>query len=483
MDTKIKPEILIVDDEADIRGLIKGILEDEGYATRQASQSRSALEAVAESVPDLIILDIWLQNSAHDGLQILEALKKDHPYLPILMISGHGTIETAVAAIKQGAYDFIEKPFKSDRLLLLIERALEAARLRRENESLRNLANGPADLRGGTAIINNLRHNISRVAQTSSRILLTGEAGTGKNIAARMIHNLSARRHGPFIALNCAVLRPEKLERELFGSEEEGEESRGVFEQAHEGTLFLDEVADMPLETQTKIVRVLQEQRFMRLGGKEVIEVDVRIVASTNRDLEKLVQEGKFRQDLFYRLNVVPLAMPALREHPEDVQELVTFFAEHYSRQSGIPACSFSDAAIAALQAADWPGNVRQLRNIVERMMIMHGGKDHILPEELPAEISRNRAYNNLIGDGQGSDSAPVSDFISVPLREAREIFERDYLASQIRRFGGNISRTAQFVGMERSALHRKLKQLGLSTGLKSVEDEADDAAALRKSA
>lgn len=470
-------EILIVDDEADIRTLIQGILEDEGYKTRQAGNSKHAYERLSERIPDLVILDIWLQFSDHDGLKILENIKEQHPLLPVVMISGHGTIETAVNAIRHGAYDFVEKPFKADRLLLMIERALESARLKKENERLRAKADGPMELVGQSPVLTNLRTSLTRVAQTSSRVLLTGEPGTGKDIAARLIHRLSQRADGPFTVLNCATMRPERLEMELFGNESGvmGEGARaGVLEQAHQGTLFLDEVADMPLETQGKIVRVLQEQKFQRLGGKDMVEADVRIIASTNRNLEESIAAGNFRQDLYYRLNVVPLEMPPLRKHPEDIPDIVDYFVRSYSSQSGLPPLRFSDAALAVLQSSNWPGNVRQLRNVVERIMIMASGSisDGIIDSKhLPAEILGVKPAGESGDDATATESS--KELMTVPLREAREIFERDYLVSQLRRFGGNISKTAQFVGMERAALHRKLKQLGISTtGKQNEQDE-----------
>jgi two-component system nitrogen regulation response regulator NtrX len=465
-------DILIVDDESDIREIIQGILEDEGYVTRQAANSDQVYAQLETRLPDLLVLDIWLQNSAHDGLQILETVKAKHPQLPVVMISGHGTIETAVSALKMGAYDFIEKPFKSDRLLLLMERALETASLRRENETLKQKAQGPSDLVGESPVMANMRQTLARIAASNSRVLITGEAGTGKDIAARTIHKLSRRANGPFVVLNCAIMHPERLESELFGTEGEAV-TAGVLERADTGTLLLDEVADMPLETQGKIVRVLQEQRFHRVGGQTPVEVDVRILASSNRDLQKHMEEGHLRQDLYYRLNVVPVQMPPLRERPQDIPELAAYFVGLYSEQTGMPPRRISSAAMAIMQAYPWPGNVRQLRNVIEWVMIMAGGEEPVRPDQLPPEL-----IDSSEGNGPQFDAA--GNLMTLPLRDAREMFEKEYLESQIRRFNGNISKTAQFVGMERSALHRKLKQLGIGFS-KSGDTDDDTDAALRR--
>ncbi len=463
-------DILIVDDEADIRGMLQGILQDEGYATRMAANSQQAYAQIKAQAPGLVILDIWLQHSEHDGLEILANIKKEQPDLPVVMISGHGTIETAVSALKKGAYDFIEKPFKTDRLLAMIARALESASLRREVENLRQKMEGPSELVGSSTAMESLRGALERVAQTNSRVFISGEPGTGKDIAARSIHRLSQRAGGAFMAVNCAILRPERLEIELFGAGADA----GVLEKADGGTLLLDEVADMPLETQAKIVRVLQEQKFQRVGSQAQIEVDVRIIASSNRDIQGLIDSGKFRQDLFYRLNVVPIEMPPLRDHPQDIPHLVPHFARIFSQQSGIQACAFSDSALAAMQAYDWPGNVRQLRNVVEWTMIMGNTAGAVEASQLPAVICAGAA-------GPESGNGTTMNLIAMPLREAREVFERDYLLAQIKRFGGNISKTAQFVEMERSALHRKLKQLGVSDPLR--QNETDDSQDNRKTA
>ncbi|MFN3459614.1 MAG: sigma-54-dependent transcriptional regulator [Oceanibaculum sp.] len=453
-------DILIVDDEADIRQLISDILADEGYRTRMAANSDEAFDAIETRLPHLVIQDIWLQGSRLDGLQSLDRMKHDHPNMPVVMISGHGTIEMAVSSIQRGAYDFIEKPFKTDRLLLQVKRAIEDASLRRENAELR-LRGGPEmELTGTSPAVMNLRQSIEKVAPTGSRVLITGPAGSGKEVVARMVHARSRRNNGPFVVLNCATMHPDRLELELFGSEgdQDGNGGRkiGTFEQAHGGTLLLDEVADMPLETQGKIVRVLQDQTFERLGGRRRVEVDVRVIASTNRDLEQEMQEGRFRQDLYYRLNVVPLRVPSLRERREDVPNLIAYFLARAAEQAGLPVRQISEDVIAALQVYEWPGNVRQLRNLAEWMLIMAPGdaREPIRIENLPPEISATAPAVTRLDKG--------SEIMNLALREARELFEREYLMAQVNRFGGNISKTAAFVGMERSALHRKLKSLGV---------------------
>lgn len=462
-------DILIVDDENDIRKLIKGILEDEGYATRQANNSTKAYEEVASRAPDLIILDIWLQGSEHDGLEILKNVKKNYPNMPVIMISGHGTIETAVTAIKIGAYDFIEKPFKSDRLLLMIERAMEISRLKRENEALKEKRDAPVEMVGSSAPINTVMQSIDKVANANSRVMFTGDSGTGKEVAAKMLHKLSPRRDMPFMALNCAIMHPERLEEELFGVEDSRGVQAGILEQANGGTLLLDEVTDMPLETQAKIVRALQEQKFTRKNGKDPVQVDVRIVSSTARNIPEAIKNGNFREDLYYRLNVVPVKVPTLKQRRDDIPALAAHFIKLYSKQSGQPARELDQSAIMALQGYDWPGNVRQLRNIMEWVMIMGGAiKDPIEKKDLPPEITGE------VASGE-SRTAAMQDYLTYPLREAREAFERDYLDRQLSRFGGNISKTAAYVGMERSALHRKLKTLELSSADKGDSDEASD--------
>jgi two-component system nitrogen regulation response regulator NtrX len=462
-------DILIVDDEADIRMLIGGILADEGYETRGAADSTETLAAIAKRRPTLVILDIWLQGSELDGLQLLAVIKRDHPTLPVVMISGHGNYETTFAAVKLGASDYIEKPFKAENLLMRVEKVVNEARLERENRELRMKLGNDVQLLGTSVAIAGVRQAIGRVAPTSSRVLITGPAGAGKEVVARLLHQQSRRADGPFVVLNCAVMRPERVEIELFGTEAgaEGQGSPatiGTFEQAHGGTLLLDEVCDLPLETQGKMVRVLQEQTFERVGGKTRVSVDVRVIASTNRDLQAEMAEGRFRQDLYYRLSVVPLAVPPLSARREDVPILARHFIERAVELKGLPARAIGDDAMAVLMAYRWPGNVRQLQNVVEWLLIMTPGDagEPIRADMLPADIG--------IIPHETRRSDLDGEILSVPLREARELFERRYLDAQVTRFDGNIARTAAFIGMERSALYRKLRSLGIATGDKSPE-------------
>jgi two-component system, NtrC family, nitrogen regulation response regulator NtrX len=453
-------DILIVDDEADICMLIAGVLRDEGYATREATDSAQALAAIHARQPTLVILDIWLQgNKPLEGIEILKLLRAEMPSVPVVMISGHGTIETAVEAIKIGAYDFIEKPFKSDRLLLVVERAIEAAQLRRENEELKLRAGGDIDFIGTSPGANQVRQQIEKAAPTGSRVLVTGPPGAGKEVIGRLLHLSSRRVKGPFVPVNCATMRPERLEIELFGTEtgtDGGPRKIGTYERAHGGTLFLDEVADMPLETQGKIVRVLQEQTFERIGGTSRVEVDVRVVASSNRDLCDEISAGRFREDLYYRLSVVPIRVPPLRERREDIPLLARHFMTRSSEAARLAPRELGEDAMAALQAYSWPGNVRQLRNVIDWLLIMAPGdaREPIRADMLPSEITA--IAPSVVKWDKGGE------IMTLPLRDAREVFEREYLIAQVTRFGGNISRTAAFVGMERSALHRKLKSLGV---------------------
>jgi two-component system nitrogen regulation response regulator NtrX len=452
-------DIVIVDDEADIRDLVAGILEDEGYATRTARDSDEALIAIQSRRPSLVFLDIWLQGSRLDGLQLLDTVKQEHPELPVVMISGHGNIETAVAAIKHGAYDFIEKPFKADRLVLVANRALETSRLKREVKELKQMAPVPTTLIGRSATISQLRQIIEKVAPTNSRVLIVGPSGSGKELTARTIHTSSGRVSGPFVVINAAAITPERMETELFGVEQSnGSQARkvGALEEAHSGTLFIDEIADMPRDTQNKILRVLVDQTFQRVGGSTKVAVDVRIISSTSSNIEAEVAAGEFREDLYHRLSVVPIRVPPLAERREDIPDLVDYFMEQISQATGLPKRRIGNDAMAVLQSHDWPGNVRQLRNNVERLMILAGGDPDALitATMLPQDVG---SMVPSMPNGNGGEH-----LMGLPLREAREVFEREYLRAQISRFGGNISRTAEFVGMERSALHRKLKALGM---------------------
>src|ERR1700722_572093 len=458
-DRNLSSDILVVDDETDIRLLIKGILNDEGLSVREAGNSDETLNAIKQRKPSLVILDIWLQGSKKDGMEILKDIRVDHPDLPVIMISGHGNIETAVAAIKIGAYDFIEKPFKSDRLILQVQHALDTARLKRENQELKNRTGGDHEIVGKSAAMNQVRQIIERVAPTNSRVMITGPYGVGKETVARNLHSQSRRANGPFVAVNCGASQPDMLDIELFGTENSingAGRKVGAFELAHGGTLYLDEVGDMPPDTQGRVVRVLQEQAFTRVGGNTRVEVDIRVIASSSADPQEEMQLGRIRQDLYYRLSVVPIKIPPLTERREDIPLLAHHFLARAAEVSGMPARVLGDDAMAALQAYAWPGNVRQLRNAMEWILIMATGdtSESIRADMLPPEITSSTP-NVLRWEKSG-------EVMGLPLRDAREMFEREYLLAQVTRFGGNISRTATFVGMERSALHRKLKLLGV---------------------
>lgn len=462
-------DILIVDDEADIRMLISGVLSDEGYQPRVAGDAQTALAEIRARRPSLVILDIWLQGSDMDGIEVLEVIRREHETVPVVMISGHGNIETAVTAIKRGAYDFIEKPFKSGRLLHIVERAIGTARLRREYEDLKQRAGINTELAGESSAIRQIRQAIERVAPTSSRVLISGPGGAGKEVVARLIHEQSRRSGGPFVVFNCGTMLADRVEAELFGVEpsRDGAGKVGALERAHGGTLLLDEVADMPLEIQGKIVRVLQEQSFERVGGQTRVNVDVRVIASSNRDLPAEIATRRFREDLFYRLNVVPIRVPALSERREDIPLLARHFMARAAVVAGLQKRELAEDTCATLQAYDWPGNVRQLSNVIDWLLIMAPGRadEPIRADLLPPEIS---AETPLVPQWERGN-----EIMSLPLREAREIFEREYLRAQVTRFGGNISRTACFVGMERSALHRKLKILRVSNGSRAQKYDA----------
>ncbi|MGQ3486186.1 nitrogen assimilation response regulator NtrX [Roseovarius pacificus] len=453
-------DILIVDDERDIRELIGDILEDEGFGTRLAGNSEDCMTAIAEEVPALLILDIWLKDSQMDGIDILKAVKRDHPEIPVVIISGHGNIEIAVAAIKQGAYDFIEKPFNIDQLLVVIRRGMETSRLRRENQDLRRRETESADMLGASAAFRTLMGQLEKVTKSNGRVMLTGPAGSGKELAARYIHGNSGRADAPFVCVSCASIEPDRMEEVLFGreSEERGLET-GLLEEANGGVIYFDEVADMPLGTQSKILRVLVDQTFLRVGGSDKVEVDLRVISSTSRDLEAEIAADRFRRELYHRLNVVPIAVPSLEERREDIPDLAKHFIALLNGTQGLPLRELGEEAAALLQTMSWPGNVRQLRNVIERVLILGESSGEIRATEIPGETEVPAE------DGRVVLSGAVA---TMPLREAREAFEREYLMTQINRFGGNISRTAEFVGMERSALHRKLKSLGVVTGTKT---------------
>jgi two-component system nitrogen regulation response regulator NtrX len=456
-------DILVVDDEQDIRELVAGVLTDEGYECRTAGDSTRALQAIDERRPSLVLLDVWLHGSAMDGLEVLDAIKAREPNLPVIIFSGHGNIDTAVSAVSRGAMDFIEKPFEAERLLHLVGRATETELLRRENARLREGFAQTDEFTGNSTAINQVRATLKRVASTGSRVMITGPAGSGKEVAARLLHAWSTRADKAFVTVNSARITPERFEQELFGEEADGKLLRaGLLETADGGTLYVDEVSDMPISTQARILRVLTDQSFVRVGGTRQIGVDVRVVSSTARDLEKEIEEKRFREDLFYRLNVVPVAIPSLADRRDDIPPLADHFFTRYAREQGAEAPEVSSEAMAALQAYDWPGNVRQLRNVVERTVILAPRErlKRIEPDMLPEEIN----------GGSNANGNAMSALMGVPLREARENFEREYLRIQIRRFSGNISKTAGFIGMERSALHRKLKLLGMGEREGGVE-------------
>jgi len=449
-------DILIVDDERDIRELVAEILREEGYSTRLAANSDEAMAAVAGDPPMLMILDLWLRDSKLDGIGILMSVKREYPHIPVVIISGHGNIEIAVEAIKKGAYDFIEKPFNTDQLLVVIGRAMETSRLRRENTKLKKRDSGPTEMIGQSPAMKFLRSQLGKVTRSNGRVMLTGPSGSGKEVAARYIHAQSNRAQAAFVTVSCAGIEPEKMEAVLFGQESG---ARGVIpgllEQANGGILYLDEVADMPLGTQSKILRVLTEQTFTRVDGADRVKVDLRVISSTTRDLRAEIGAGTFRQELYDRLNVVPIAVPSLAERREDIPVLARHFIDLLAQTQGLPRRELGEEAETQLQSMNWPGNIRQLRNVIERALILGDSQGAIEARDLMGDSADGEDEGRVVLAG---------GLATLPLREARELFEREYLLTQINRFGGNISRTAAFVGMERSALHRKLKSLGVNT-------------------
>lgn len=453
-------DILIVDDERDIRELISDILEDEGYSTRLAGTSDEAMQQVTSEQPALMILDIWLKDSNMDGIDILKVVKRDYPDVPVVIISGHGNVEIAVAAIKQGAYDFIEKPFNIDQLMVVIRRAMETSRLRHENQALKRQDSKPADMIGQSASFKTLVSQLEKVTKSNGRVMLCGPAGSGKEVAARFIHANSNRANAPFVTVNCAGVEPERMEEVLFGREsaERGVEP-GLLEQANGGVVYFDEVADMPMGTQSKILRVLVDQSFTRVGGSDAQKVDLRVISSTSKDLAVEIEAERFRQELYHRLNVVPIDVPSLEDRREDIPVLAEHFIAEFNESQGLPLRAVSGEAVALMQTMTWPGNVRQLKNLIERVLILGDGNGEIEAKELPGNETPSEDEGRVVLSGA---------LATLPLREAREAFEREYLLTQINRFGGNISRTATFVGMERSALHRKLKSLGVVTSNKA---------------
>ena len=454
-------DILIVDDEKDIRELVSDILIDEGYSTRLAGNSAECLSQVSKNVPSLLILDIWLKDSKMDGIDILKKVKIEHPNMPVVIISGHGNIEIAVSAIKQGAYDFIEKPFNIEQLLVVVRRAMETSSLRRENKELKQKDTIDFQLIGKSNVFRNFLSSLEKVSKTNSRVLISGAPGSGKEVASRFIHANSKQSSGHFIDINCSTSDENNLEHMLFGSENrDGSPIIGALEKANGGTIFLDEVSELSLDLQGKLLKVLVDNSISRAGSHRKIDLDLRFISATTSDLSERIKQKKFRLDLFHRLSVVPIECPNLNERIDDIPILARHFAEELSSKNGLIFREFSEEAITCLQGMSWPGNIRQLKNLIERVLILGDPSEKISSDELISSEIKSQENNNK--------SNLISHQLSnLSLREAREIFERDYLSLQINRFGGNISKTASFIEMERSALHRKLKSLGITSGQK----------------
>jgi two-component system nitrogen regulation response regulator NtrX len=447
--------VLVVDDETSILESLDGILSDEGFEVITAEGGADALEKIQEVIPDLVLLDIWMPGM--DGIETLEKIKEGYPYLQVVMMSGHGNIETAVKATKVGAYDFIEKPLSLEKLLLSINNALDYYRLEEEVSLLREREKDKYNLTGNSKAITQLREQIRIVAPTNAWVLISGENGTGKEIVAHTIHRLSPRSRKPMVEVNCAAIPEDLIESELFGHEKgaftgASTMRKGKFDKAHEGAIFLDEIGDMSLKAQSKTLRILQEQKFERVGGTRTIKVDVRVIAATNKDLEAEIENGTFREDLYFRLNVIPMRVPPLREREEDIPELVEEFLMEFLRNTNMEPKEVSEEVISILQKYDWPGNVRELKNLVERLMIMTPGKV-IQAKDVPAP------FNDSSDMREGFDSAFTVD----TLKEAKSEFEKAFIESKLREFAGNISQTAEAIGIERSNLHKKIKAYGLA--------------------
>ena len=463
-------DILIIDDEKDIRDLISGVLEDEGYETRTAESSLAAMQEIKQRQPHLVILDVWLGNE-QDGLKVLEEIKRLYVDVPVIMISGHATISTAVLAIKNGAYDFIEKPFQIDKLLITIQRAIETFQLRRENEHLKIFADQNLNFVGSSPIANNLRDQLQKAASNQWRVFLSGPSGSGKEIFAKEIHDRSLRKDKPFVVVNCAHIHPNDLEVELFGRElpDKNDVKQiskiGLVEKAHQGTIYFHQITALPLPVQLKITKLLTEDKFSRVGSSNFVRVNIRYMASSAEDMNQLIQNGDFREDLYYRINVLSIFVPKLIDRPQDLKEMVELLCVRHAKRYGTPKKTFDEAAILFLQTYSWPGNIAELKSIIDwTLTSFQEDKKHIIEKDmLPHDLLQEKT--DIL------KRLNSSDMVILPIKEAREIFEKEYLQTQMTRFSGNISQTARFIGMERSALHRKLKILGLANEPKNDEE------------
>ncbi len=451
----MKSEILVIDDNADIRFLICNILKEKDYLVRSAANYEQAVFEIKKKLPDLAVIDIKLDKGDRDGIDLLKLIMQINKNIPVIMISGHANVQLAVEAIRIGAYEFVEKPFSTEKILNYVTRALEIFALKREKESLESKLFHSFELIGKNSEITKIKKTIEKLSSVESRILITGDTGTGKELVARKIHKNSSRSKSPFIVLNAALLQEKKYEKELFGEEYDNDNvSYGVLERANKGTLLIDEVSEIPLEIQAHILRALIDQKFKRLNGKKYIDTNIRIISSSSKNLKNLVANGKFREDLYHRLNVVPIDLPPLTSRTEDIPLLINYFKKKLADLNGVPEIDI-DTNNDNLYTYDWPGNIRELRNLVERVTILSVNEDN---------VNANKVLNDILNktskDGENKDL--ISDTMSFPLKEAREEFEKRYLSNQLKKNQGNISKTADQIGMERSALHRKLKSLGI---------------------